>query len=851
MKGLQKVRRTMAFFMAVIIAVGCAQVHLKAYTPVRNDSDFATGFLKSYNVVAQRDVIPGGAGYILAYTRKNDDSIKRNGKEHGMYQSAVTDSMHLAYSGDGKVFEPLNYNTGVLFAKNDGDQTKVLKQPYIFRMKDGGFGVLAVRANENEETADSEGKVMFFTSADLLSYNENKMLTLSDSGHVTNPTCAYDKTSDCYYITWIDADTGKGYSCSTKDFESVSGIEEKSIVREDSIDSGIQYAVEGNMVAVTSDEAGKILRKLKPVVNTTVDNAVVGTEPGKPVDLSNVRVTANYSDGSKAVKKVIWNEDERKQVDFGKEGVYEVTGSVCQLADKISDAGNYPFIAARADPNVVKFNGKYYFIATNESGNVNLYIRESDSVAGLNEAKEYLVYDEAKGAEGNIISKSNHWAPELHVIDGELYMFFSTNVGDGWDVQSAIMKLKSGGNPTEYGDWEAPRRYLDKNGKNLNTFYGGITLDMTHFSYNDRHYVVWSQRNFGKNAGTADLWIGETTAENPGQLISEPVMIVACEYSWERNHQNVTEGPNVIITGNKLYLTYSGGATDETYCVGMTQIDLSQDVDFLNADSWRKTNYPLLTGLSSQGDAKYHGPGHNSYVTDEDGDLVNVFHARPGDGNAFARDAFLRRVHFGADGEPVLDMEEQSEILPENKTVKMIVTVQAKKTDVPVVTPPVTDNKDNNTPKDGVENSGNNSKKDHKGEFESAGMKYRISGNNTVELLKPVKNNKTKATIPATVKYAGVTYKVTSIASKAFYNNKKLKQATIGKNVTVIGGKAFSGCTKLSKIIIKSTKLKKAGAGAFKKTGGKAVVKVPSKQVKSYRKLLKGKGLSKKAKIKK
>ena len=840
MKGLQKVRRAFAFLMAVIIAVGCAQVDLKAYASSGADEDAGSGIFEISNA-AQGDVLPAGSGYILAYTRENDDSIKRNGNAHGMYQSAVTDSMHLAYSEDGQVFEPLNYNTGVLFAKNDGEQTKVLKQPHIFRMKDGGFGVLAVRANENEETADSEGTVMFFTSADLLSYNENKMLTLSDSGHVKNPTCEYDKASDSYYITWINADTGQGYGCSTKDFETVSGVEEKSIDGQNTIDSGIQYAIEGNMIAVTPDEAGKILRKLRPVVNTTVDTAVVETEPGKSVDLENVRVTANYSDGSKAEKKVIWNEDELKQVDFGKEGVYEVTGSVCQLADKISDTGNYPFIAGRADPNAVKFNGKYYFIATNESGNVNLYIRESDTVAGLNDAKEHLVYDEAKGAEGNIISKSNHWAPELHVIDGELYMFFSTNVGDGWDVQSAIMKLKSGGNPTEYGDWEAPRRYLDKNGKNLNTFYGGITLDMTHFEYNNRHYVVWSQRNFGKNAGTADLWIGETTAENPGQLISEPVMIVACEYSWERNHQNVTEGPNVIIRGNKLYLTYSGGATDETYCVGMTQIDLSQDVDFLNADSWKKTNYPLLTGLSSQGDVQYHGPGHNSYVTDEDGDLINVFHARPGDGNAFARDAFLRRVHFGADGEPVLDMEEQSEILPENKAVKMVVTVKAKKTDVPVVNPPAPYNQNNPTV---------TAQPDIKTEFESGGMKYRISGQNSVELVKPVKNNKTKVTIPAAVKYSGSTYKVTAVASKAFYNNKKLKQAAVGKNVTVIGGKAFFGCTKLNKLTIKSSKLKKIGAGAFKKTGAKAVVKVPSKQLKAYKKLFKGKGLSKKAKIK-
>ena len=40
--------------------------------------------------------------------------------------------MHLAYSWDGKNFEALNYNTGVLFAKNKGTQTKGIKQPYIF-----------------------------------------------------------------------------------------------------------------------------------------------------------------------------------------------------------------------------------------------------------------------------------------------------------------------------------------------------------------------------------------------------------------------------------------------------------------------------------------------------------------------------------------------------------------------------------------------------------------------------------------------------------------------------------------------------------------------------------------------
>ena len=70
-------------------------------------------------------------------------------------------------------------------------------------------------------------------------------------------------------------------------------------------------------------------------------------------------------------------------VDFNKLGTYKVTGTVRTLGDKISKSDNYPFIAGNADPNIVFFNGKYYFIATNESGNLNFYIREADTVTGL------------------------------------------------------------------------------------------------------------------------------------------------------------------------------------------------------------------------------------------------------------------------------------------------------------------------------------------------------------------------------------------------------------------------------------------------------------------------------------
>lgn len=152
-------------------------------------------------------------------------------------------------------------------------------------------------------------------------------------------------------------------------------------------------------------------------------------------------------------------------------------------------------------------------------------------------------------------------------------------------------------------------------------------------------------------------------------------------------------------------------------------------------------------------------------------------------------------------------------------------------------------------------------------------------------------------TIPDTIKADGISYKVTSIADNAFKGSKKLTSVKLGSNITTIGKNAFSGCVKLKtvklnaglqvidngafsgcsalksltvpggvntigakafnncknlkKITIKSTELKKVGAKAFKGINAKATIKVPKKQLKTYQKLLKGKGQAKTVKIKK
>ena len=161
--------------------------------------------------------------------------------------------------------------------------------------------------------------------------------------------------------------------------------------------------------------------------------------------------------------------------------------------------------------------------------------------------------------------------------------------------------------------------------------------------------------------------------------------------------------------------------------------------------------------------------------------------------------------------------------------------------------------------------------------FTSKGYKYTVTSNlkkNLTVTVTGYKNKKlAKISVPATVRYKNVTFKVTAIAKKAFKNQKKaksvivgnnvatigtaafagdvkLKSATIGVKVKTIGAKTFFGDKKLKKIVVKSTVLKKVGSKALKGINKKARIIVPKKQIKSYKKIFKGKGQSKKTTIK-
>ena len=129
-----------------------------------------------------------------------------------------------------------------------------------------------------------------------------------------------------------------------------------------------------------------------------------------------------------------------------------------------------------------------------------------------------------------------------------------------------------------------------------------------------------------------------------------------------------------------------------------------------------------------------------------------------------------------------------------------------------------------------------------------SGRKYKVTkvrtdGNGEVQLLgyAPGAAKSTKITVAKTVKIHGFTFKITSIGNKAFNNNKIVREVVIGANVREIGQKAFNGCGKLGTVSIRTTSLKKVGAGAFTGMNPKGVIKVPSSRKTKYQNLLKDK----------
>ncbi len=641
--------------------------------------------------------------------------------EDAVYARRLAYSMHLALENENGSWTALNHNSGVLFVKateneNGSLNPKSLKNPWLFSLREGGYGVFAVRtlADGGDDTEDL-GTAVFWTTQDLLRYEERGLVKLSDAP-VREVRC--DQAGNGYVLQWK---LGNG-EWKERKLESLdelrlndqavklagaplaeeavlaaegearrTGAEATALTGADEkgglpVPGEIQGCVARNVIEIPDALGEYLKKKLMPAENIGVEapeeirvslgkgsrtgaeglegsDALAGAEGPDALagaedpevqeaweqlkkELLDVRVKALYSDGTKVPKKVLWNAADIAKIDVSRPGRYALRGKLTQPHFE------FPICTDRADPCVCRWNGKYYYIATNDADfNHTLYMRCADTLEGIRDAEEHLILDSTtyEGIGGLL------WAPEFHVIDGRMYLFHACTPGPFFCEESHVMELREGGDPLKKEDWSRPKRVVNADGSDICEMGKEITLDMTEFEWQGELYAIWSQRQFLPKDLGAWLYIAKLDRKEPWKLASKSVVLSKPEYGWANNHTFVDEGPFALIRGDKLYVTFSSAAVDSTYVVGLLQIEKGKDL--LDPGNWRKNNYPLFTSRSYAGE---YGTGHNAYVTDEDGITWNTYHARPGvDG---PRSTGIRRVHFDVDGEPMLDVTEELDL---------------------------------------------------------------------------------------------------------------------------------------------------------------------------------------------
>jgi GH43 family beta-xylosidase len=265
-----------------------------------------------------------------------------------------------------------------------------------------------------------------------------------------------------------------------------------------------------------------------------------------------------------------------------------------------------PLVLQRADAQIVR-HGQYFYFTASVPEYDRLILRRSRTIAGLRAAPESVLWRRpAQGRMGGYI-----WAPEIHHFDGRWHVYFAAGDSDEkFRIRTYVLQS---------ADPDPTRARWTLLGQ-LQTPWDTFTLDSTIFEHKGARYICWAQSEPGIKSNSNIYLAPLKTATT---LAAPPVRLTMAELPWERLKYRVAEGPALLARNGKLFLTYSVNSTDRLYCMGMLTADA--DSNIMDPASWTKSAEPVF---SSSPDNNVWGPGHNSFVVDERGRDLLVYHAR-------------------------------------------------------------------------------------------------------------------------------------------------------------------------------------------------------------------------------
>jgi GH43 family beta-xylosidase len=286
-----------------------------------------------------------------------------------------------------------------------------------------------------------------------------------------------------------------------------------------------------------------------------------------------------------------------------------------------------PVVRTGADPWVIQRPGMYYFCQSSRRG---VRVAKARRLQEIGNGPWSTVWTPPQGT----AYSRELWAPELHYLRGDWYIYVAADDGDNFNHRMYALKGTS-------QDPQAPFEFKGKLAAQTDRWaIDGTVLEMS----DGRLYFIWSGWEGTENIAQ-NLYIARMS--DPLTINGERVLISRPEHDWEMHGRPlINEGPEVLRHGTNLFLIYSAsGSWGDDYCLG--QLTWTGG-DVLNSSSWVKKSVPVFSRTKD-----VFGPGHCSFVRSPDGreDWI-VYHSAKYSGAGWNRHVNIQRFQWNADGSP-------------------------------------------------------------------------------------------------------------------------------------------------------------------------------------------------------
>lgn len=315
----------------------------------------------------------------------------------------------------------------------------------------------------------------------------------------------------------------------------------------------------------------------------------------------------------------------------------------------INNTFTNPILDSGADPWVTYHEGQYYYIKS-KAGSIVL-MRTKD-ITDLRNAESKIVWNSPETGDHS----KNIWAPEIHNILGNWYVYVAADDGDNRNHRMFVLE-NTAANPF-MGEFVLKSKLKTDADDNW-------AIDGSIFEHDQQFYFIWSGWESPKTHGgkeTQNIYIAQMA--NPWTIASDRVLISTPQHEWERNWEYpgvwhpdapvyVNEGPQMLAHGDKIHIIYSAsGCWTPYYALGM--LTMAANANPMDATSWKKAIKPIFQQSTEN---KVYGTGHNCFFKSPDGtEDWMLYHANdtPTDGCTNKRSPRAQKISWTIDDYPIL-----------------------------------------------------------------------------------------------------------------------------------------------------------------------------------------------------